>query len=285
MVNESLDELSSSQYAFRSDICIYRDFYDDDDLRKAIKVFYPIRGVEQEVALKFSEGVHTINCFPYNYNSIPKKSTVLMRLEQISLNLGFLNKHYDTQQLTTYIEIIIKNKYHRYNYSFDLKQFEDIINEGKDKELEEMNTDIRKYIWNKKHMNLNKSIKSRIMIRDRFKNDIMSNTSKVFDAVNNLLETDEFIHNKIISEMTKMPMTTLEKYVMVHKDEINNHNKSKYGTDNYNKYINAVTIKDIKDAVTMIEFANKKINISSVAKKSRLHRNTVSRLNKLYNLF
>lgn len=306
--------LSSSQYALKHSIKIYEDYISKDETKKATPLMYSFKrklsifeieqkrlakergeiykveeeyNPEVEVGLKYDDYVYTINCFPYNYSGLPKKTMIEMRMEKVALNLGFLNKGKTIESLYKYIDIIFKNKYEIYGHKFSDTKYKKIIKKGKNKELEEMEFDKRKYVWHKKYMNLSKSIKSKIMINERFGEEILKNTKNLCVAMNKLYMRDDFIHNKLVADISGMNIKTVEKYITTHKDKIDEHNEIKHNTTNYNTYINNVTLKEIKDSVARLKRKKKKLSISNISKEteSNIHRNTISRLNKKHNLF
>lgn len=280
----NIEGLSSSQYAFRNNIVIQKYFYDEVDLGLSEPVYYKFKNKgRMKVANKFPDKIHSLDCFPRTLKNEPKLSYLKNLMSGIAEKLGFLNKDLDTNKLMVYLKIIYDNKYYFYDYDMDINYLRPYIESGKQKELEEMELDTRKYVWEDEHKTLSKSMKCKIMSIDRFKKQVQETTGIVFDAVQELLDSGEFIHNKLVADVSNLPLHTVERYVNVHKDEIDSHNRSVCGTDNYNDYLANMSMLDIDNAIVNLHFNKEKITIASVAKYANLHRNTVSRLNKVHN--
>lgn len=273
-----MDDLSSSQYAFRSNICLQYYFYSDDDDYDEVYYDFESKG-NQLVAYKFKNHIHSLDCFPLKFSKQPKYSQLNFFLERMCYNLGFLNKHKNTNHLLRYIEIVIYNKYYMYNYNIDHRKYKQQIKKGKTMELEEMNFTTRKYMFLDEYKNLSKDMKIKIMNTDRYENLVTETTQVVLKAVTDLLSNyGDFIHNELIAEKTKLPLSTVQKYTEVHRDRINKHNKKNYGTDNYNEYQHECNIRDIKYEIMNAKIENTKPSIKQISEKLKLHRNTVSRL-------
>lgn len=279
-----LDNLSSSQYAFRAGICLTKTFEDDEDYYE--DVYYTFKGEGRAlVGQKYPNKIFYLSCFPYTFSYKPKKSDLEMMFIAISINLGFLNKDLHDEVLIKYLKIIFNQKYYMYDFNIDINKFKKQIQYGKSKELAEMNLSKKKYVWRKEYQTLSKSMKCKIMNEDRFKKVVTDTTEKVFDAVSKLLnEYDDFIHTGVIADITGLKASTLFDYIQVHKERINEHNKARYGTANYNEYISQKHLIDVENAIMNLKFQNKKVTIKNIADKTNLHRNTISKLNKKHHI-
>lgn len=279
-MNKDSRDLSSSQYAFRNSIALTSYFYDENDYEKSRPVYHNFKDHGKvEVGRRFDEYIYALDCFPRKYKETPDKSTLIKMLSAISVNLGFLNKDKENKMLLSYLFRVIDNKYYMYGYEIDVDSFSRFIEIGKDLELEEMNLNTRRYMWHENHLNLKKSIKSSIMLKDRFKETVTRNTELIFDTVTDLLENyQDFISNELISKETGLPKHTISRYIKIHEDRISKHNKTNYGTDDYNKYVSEKNIGEVKHYIINANLKNEKIKIKDISEKLNLHRNTVSKI-------
>lgn len=282
-MNEFLESLSTSQYAYRSGIVI-QDYYplDEDQYQE---VYYDFKEKNKQlVAKKYESGIHSLNCFPFTFYSKPNQSTVNYVLKTTCLKLGFLNKNKPTGVLSTYIDLIIKNKYYIYSFDLNVDNFIKHIDEGKSMELEEMDLDLRKYIWEDQYRTLSKNIKIKIMNKDRFAETKKETMDKMIDAVNYFIyETNDFIHNKIIADYSGLPLHTIKNYSGVFRKEIDQHNKNNYGCTSYHDYTLKINLDTVESCIINLIFKKKKINIANITRESKnikdseLHRNTITK--------
>lgn len=286
MENKDSKDLSSAQFAHRNGICLMKYFYSKEEYNKSKPIYYDFKNKGKiEVGRRFNEHIFALDCFPRKYKETPSKSNLNKMLSAISFNLGFLNKDMSNKILLSYVFRVLDNKYYMYGYSIDIEQFDKFISYGKNKELEEINLNTRIYMWHNNYFNLNRKIKSSIMAKDRFKETVTKNTEIIFDTVMDLLENyNDFISNKIISDITGIPQRSVSRYVKIYEDKISEYNISKYGTNNYNKYIYDVHKDNIKNTIMNMKYNKEKINISKIANKLKLHRNTVSNIVNKHNL-
>lgn len=280
-----MDNKSSSQYAFSNNIVLQECFYLDSDEYENIYHTFRNKG-KRKVAKKFKNKVHSLSCFPFSFGENTSSTKLKLVLDRNALILGFLNKNISNQTLINYLEIVLNNKYYMINHSLKATDFITRINIGKDKELAEMEFEKRKYVWNEEHKNLKKELKVEIMNKDRFKKVVTENTYKIFYAVTDLIDNyNDFITATIIAQRAGLNVITTSKYIEVYRDEIDSHNKAIYGTSNHNEYLMLLSKEEIKNAVINLRHKDKKINIQTVANFTKLHRNTVAKINKKYKLF
>jgi len=280
-----MKDLSSAQYAYQHGIILQEHYYLKSD--EYIDVYYVFKKEGRlKVAKKFKDKVHSLSCFPLTFTKKPQKSNLKFVLYRNAIVLGFLNKKTPSKDLVNYIHKVISNKYYMYNYSLSAEYYEKIIDHGKNKELEEMDFETKRYIWYDNHQKLNKKLKCKIMNIDRFKITVNENTNKIFDAVTDLLNSyDDFITTILIAKHAKINYTTTKKYIGVYREEIDSHNKAKYGTSNHNQYLLLISKEEITNAISNLKFKSQKVNIQTVADYTTLHRNTVAKINRKFNLF
>lgn len=280
-----MNDKSSSQFAFENNISLQEYYYFENDKHVDVYHSFKYKGI-RKVGKRFHDKVHSLSCFPFSFSSNTSRSKLKMVLDRNAFILGFLNKSKSNTLLIKYIDIVLSNKYYMINHNLYPEYFEMNINNGKDKELEEMEFEKRKYVWDKDYRSLSKQVKIEIMNRDRFKEIVSANTDKIFNAVTNLLDNySDFITVAIVAKHAGMNEVTTRKYIEVYREEIDSHNKSKYGTSNHNEYLTLLSKEDVTNAVFNLKFHKKKVNIQSVSTYTGLHRNTVSKINKKYQLF
>jgi len=280
-----MNDQSSSQYAFNNNISLQEYYYLEGDEYEDVYHKFKNKGVKK-VAKRFKNKVHALSCFPFSFGLNTSHTKLKIVLNRNAIILGFLNKNIPGQTLINYLEIVLHNKYYMIDHNLKANDFLTQIKLGKNKELEEMQFEKRKYAWNENHKNLKKQLKIEIMNKDRFKKVVNENTDKIFYAVTDLLDNyNDFITTTIVAQRAKLKLTTTRKYIEVYREEIDSHNKARYGTSNHNEYLNLLSKEEIKNAVLNLHFKNKKVNIQNVADYTNLHRNTVAKINKKYNLF
>lgn len=94
------------------------------------------------------------------------------------------------------------------------------------------------------------------------------------------IEGDVFITAKTIQEQLEedLSISTINRYMSVMRERIDNHNRKIFGTDNFMQHKKVLSVYNIKEAIEALQKAEDSLSQRNIAKKAGLHYNTVNNL-------
>lgn len=198
-------------------------------------------------------------------------------ISKLVLMTSFLNKDKSDDVFDKYFNTVCDLLYDFNGYEIDREMLADLTIKGRNMSEKDIVFQQKKFKFVNGFDKAPKKVKMKIVNQGLYWDDYDEIHSRIKKAIYYLLETDEFIHSGNISKIAKVKTKDAMKYRSVFKDLIDAHNKSKYETDNYKKYINNATKKIINSTIAELEREGKKTTNVNIAKKSNLHINTVSK--------
>ena len=189
----------------------------------------------------------------------------------------FLNKNASENDLIEYIDFVCEALYDTPTHTIPREQLATIHAKAIKMSIREIDLQTKKFKFVNNFDKASLKVKMKIVNQGLYWDKSDQIHEKIRKAIYCLLETNEFIHSAIIAEQSGVPINEVKKYRSVFSDLINPHNKSKFGTKLYGEYANSITKDLINSAIAQLESKNHKVNITSIADLTGLHRNTISR--------
>lgn len=228
----------------------------------------------ESVAMYIEQGYNTFSIYTTPSPGNPRLAY------RVSMVLAELNRDKDVSILNRCMDMICQLRYDSDNMTIPRSTISDIIDEviSGDKEV----YPIRKK-WYFIKNGLNKEEKRSIVCTYMNETTSKKNFSKVESAVRSLIDcqtvSESFITINDVVGLTKLSRTTVEKYIVVFRDEINECNLKSFDTENYSVFMKNDSIGKISSVIEKyIEEEELRMTRKKVSVRSKLHYNTVKGL-------
>ena len=198
---------------------------------------------------------------------------------RIAMVLAELNKEKDPQVLCECMNLICHLRYDSMDMKASRTTITNIIDSVLNGDLEVSST-VKKWSFVK---GLDKSEKRSIIFSYINETKSQNNFKKVESAVRFLIdsqsETENFITIKDVVGVTGLSKSTVKKYLVVFRDEINTCNMSSFFTDNYSVFLKQENVSKISSVIEKYrEEQERNVTRIKVSNRSKLHYNTVKSL-------
>ena len=198
---------------------------------------------------------------------------------RIAMVLAELNRDKDPQVLCECMNLICHLRYDSMDMVVSRTTITNIIDSVFNDEIDVQPT-IKK--WSFRGI-LNKDEKRSIIFSYINETRSQNNFRKVESAVRCLIdaqsETENFITIRDVVEITGLSKSTVKKYIVVFRDEINDCNMRSFLTDNYSVFSKRENVYKISSVIEKyIEEQEKSLTRKKVSYRSKLHYNTVKSL-------
>lgn len=90
--------------------------------------------------------------------------------------------------------------------------------------------------------------------------------------------TSSSIKEAIKSDDEDLSASNIRRYMTIHRERIDSHNRKVFGTDNFMSYKRMLSVHNIQDAIRVLDKEGERLSQGKVAKVSGLHINTVHNL-------
>lgn len=253
------------EYRDKHKIITYRSYADKGGV--------PIKLGDEVVCYYIEDG--------FNVISVPMRKLSVMTspfMWYIACSLVVLNEDKDVYVLSNFLFYYLDKFNPKDNYIPNFYYCEDLVSRAFEFADEEKVVTLRKFNFVKNvsskdrrslimgYLNNRKTSDTLIKIENAVQ--WLTIEGKYFITVNKVMEVceDEYSYN------------TIKRYMSILKDEIDNHNRKVFGTDNFTVYKKTLSIHNIKKAIQILTEANERLSRRNVADKAGVHFNTVQNL-------
>ena len=138
--------------------------------------------------------------------------------------------------------------------------------------------ELKKYRWVGKFALMPMKLKQSIIMTHNNKTKTEENIRAIEAALEMLKDTDMFITKETLAQESKLSFDVVTRYVSIYRDDINTHNLSVAGTDNFKQYVRDQNISRIVDAIEATQGLQDKLSKTDLADELELSRMTIHRL-------
>ena len=234
--------------------------------------------------------VYTDHLFAYRYDGgyrvvsayINRKagSHALPRMfYQLALKLKYLNEDKGIDVVFGYMDLYCKEYVDRDGFEFSREKLYDMVESAYnvDVRLAEI-VELRKYRWVGKFALMPMKLKQSIIMTHNNKTKTEENIRAIEAALEMLKDTDMFITKETLAQESKLSFDVVTRYVSIYRDDINTHNLTVAGTDNFKQYVRDQNISRIVDAIEATQGLQDKLSKTDLADELELSRMTIHRL-------
>ncbi len=217
----------------------------------------------------------------YQVISIPMKEVREVNdrfIWSVVFSLVEMNTTHSVEELTDFMDLYMRKYCGKSLYSPDRIRLNGMISFAVENSSMDKVTQIRKFYF------------TEVLSKGEVRKCVMSylnsrNTTKRLMNIENVIEWlciegDVFITAKTIQGQLEedLSISTINRYMSVVRERIDNHNKKIFGTDNFMQHKKVLSIYNIKEAIEALQKAEDSLSQRNIARVAGVHYNTVNNL-------
>lgn len=196
----------------------------------------------------------------------------------VVFSLVEMNTQHSVEELTNFMDLYMREYCGKSLYTPDRIRLNGMVSFAVE------NSNIDKVLQTRKFLFTEK------LSRDEVRRAVMGylnrrNTTRRLMEIENVIEWlciegDVFITAKTIQQQLgeDLSVSTINRYMGVVRDRIDDHNRKIFGTDNFMQHKKILSVYNIKEAIDALQKAEDSLSQRNIARKAGLHYNTVNNL-------